>query len=131
MEGERGTQAAPRPSAAILIDTDVLVDHLRGAKPLRLPHSHAHISVITRSELFAGARAQENGLRSLLRLFQEIDVDRAIAERGGRIRRDARIPLPDALIAATALERGLQIMTRNRRHFERVDGIRIRDSDPA
>jgi predicted nucleic acid-binding protein len=131
VESEPQRQAAPRQRAAILIDTDILVDHLRGARPLHLPHTDVRISVITRSELFAGARADETKLRSLLTLFQEIALDRTIAERGGRIRRYAGIPLPDALIAATALERGLEIMTRNRRHFERVDGVTIRNPDPA
>lgn len=131
MESEPRRQAGPRLHATVLIDTDVLVDHLRGARPLRLPHAGMRISVITRSELFAGTRTDETKVRSLLALFQEIAIDPTIAERGGRIRRSAGIPLPDALIAATAVERGLEIMTRNRRHFERVDGITIRDPDPA
>jgi toxin FitB len=125
-------QGATRPrDAAILVDTDVLVDHLRGARPLRLPHPRLRISVVTRCELFAGSRAGEAGLRSLLDVFEEIAIDRAIAERGGRIRRNAGIPLPDALIAATALEHGLGIMTRNRRHLERVTGVDLRSPEPA
>jgi len=55
-----------------------------------------------------------------------IDYDRSIAERGGRIRRETGIRLPDALIAATALERGLILTTRNVRDFETVPGLRVR-----
>jgi len=36
---------------------------------------------------------------------------------------------PDALIAATALEHGLALVTRNRRDFERVHGLRVLDPD--
>ena len=32
----------------------------------------------------------------------------------------------DALIAATALQHGLSLATRNRRHFEPVRGLRLR-----
>lgn len=87
--------------------------------------------MITRSELFAGSRADGAGLTSLLDVFQEIEVDRAIAERGGEIRRNTGVALPDCLIAATALEHELEIMTRNRRHFERIDGVALRDPDAA
>jgi prevent-host-death family protein len=41
---------------------------------------------------------------TLLAPFREIPVDRTVAERAGRIRRESGIRLPDALIAATAIE---------------------------
>jgi predicted nucleic acid-binding protein len=34
--------------------------------------------------------------------------------------------MPDALIAATALEHGVSLATRNHRHFEPVHGLRLR-----
>jgi toxin FitB len=34
--------------------------------------------------------------------------------------------MPDALIAATALEHGLSLATRNHRHFQPVQGLRLR-----
>jgi predicted nucleic acid-binding protein len=33
--------------------------------------------------------------------------------------------VPDALIAATALQHELPLMTRNRRHFDRVPGLEL------
>jgi predicted nucleic acid-binding protein len=33
--------------------------------------------------------------------------------------------MPDALIAATALERGLTLLTRNRKDFQSVPGLAI------
>lgn len=53
-------------------------------------------------------------------------MDRAIAERAGRVRRETGIRLPDALIAATALERKLQLASRNERDFNEVRGLRLR-----
>ena len=43
----------------------------------------------------------------------------------GLTRRDTGIATPDALIAATALMHGIPLMTRNRRHFDRVAGLRV------
>ena len=40
--------------ADVLIDTDIFIDHLRGAAPLRPGRNRVHYSVITRAELFAG-----------------------------------------------------------------------------
>ena len=111
--------------AEILIDTDILVDHLRGAEELVPGRHRVHYSVITRAELFAGNTASKL-VSVLLAPFREIPVDRAVAERAGRIRREAAIRLPDALIAATAIENKLGLATRNRRDFEQVRGLRLR-----
>lgn len=84
-------------------------------------------SIVTRCELFAGRDTSETGIRKLLAPLQEIPIDRAIAERAGRLRRVSGLGTPDALIAAAALERGLELVTRNRRHFEGVPGLQWRD----
>jgi predicted nucleic acid-binding protein len=111
--------------ADVLVDTDVFIDHLRGASELRAGRHRLHYSVITRAELFAGTTATDT-IATLLGGLRELPVDRSIAERAGRIRREAGVRLPDALIAATALEHGLQLATRNRRDFEKVRGLRLR-----
>jgi len=82
--------------------------------------------VITRAELFARNSAT-NLASTLLAPFRELPVDRAVAERAGRIRRETHVRLPDALIAATALEHGLNLTTRNRSDFAAIRGIRLRD----
>src|SRR2546427_12722072 len=99
--------------AELLVDTDVFVDHLRGARRLKAGPQRLSYSAITRCELFAGRNADEDALTLLLSPFTEIPVDRSVAERGGRLRREVGIRIPDALIAATALELGLTLLTRN------------------
>jgi len=111
--------------AEVLVDTDVFVDHLRGASELRPGRHRLHYSVITRAELFAGSSAT-NAVSQLLGPLREVPVDRAIAERAGRVRRETGIRLPDALIAASALERKLEVATRNVRDFGLVRGLRLR-----
>jgi predicted nucleic acid-binding protein len=112
--------------ADLLVDTDVFVDHLRGAAALSPRNHRLHYSVITLAELFAGTTATDV-VSTLLGPFREIPVDRSIAERAGRIRRESGVRLPDALIAATAIERKLGLATRNRGDFERVRGLRLRN----
>jgi predicted nucleic acid-binding protein len=109
----------------VLLDTDILIDHLRGHRPLRLSDPNLKISILTRCELFAGRNVDEPQLRRTLSVLEELSVDQTIAESAGRIRRESEIPVPDALIAATALEHELPLMTRNRRHFDRVAGLRL------
>jgi len=111
--------------AELLVDTDVFVDHIRGSSPLKFgPHRFSY-SVVTRCELFSGRSAEEEALQLLLSPFAELPVDRAIAERAGRIRRVTDIRTPDALIAATAIEHGLGLMTRNAADFSRVAKLKL------
>lgn len=111
--------------ADVLIDTDIFVDHLRGFAALEVGTYRVHYSVITRAELFAGSSATEQ-VTTLLAPFREVAIDRPIAERGGRVRRETGIRLPDALIAATAIEHRLSLVTRNRSDFDKVRGLRLR-----
>ncbi|MBA3286642.1 MAG: type II toxin-antitoxin system VapC family toxin [Acidimicrobiia bacterium] len=111
--------------ADVLVDTDGFVDHLRGARELRPGRHRLHYSVVTRAELFAGTSATEL-VATLLAPFRELPVDRAVAERAGRVVRESAVRLPDALIAATAIEHGLGLVTRNRKDFARIRGVRLR-----
>jgi predicted nucleic acid-binding protein len=112
--------------ADLLVDTDVFVDHLRGAHPLQPGRDVLHYSVVTRCELFAARVEEEEAVGVLLAPFRELLVDRRVAETAGRIRRETTVRTPDALIAATALLNGLTLITRNRRDFERVPRLRLR-----
>jgi predicted nucleic acid-binding protein len=112
--------------ARILVDSDVLVDHLRGHRRFEAGRDEVHVSTITRAELFAGRATEERRVRTLLAPMIELAVDAPIAERAGRIRRTTGTRLADAVIAATALEHGLTLVTRNLRDFAAVRGLRLR-----
>ena len=117
----------------ILLDTDIFIDHLRGARAIAKTSISFAYSVITRTELLAGRASGETIIRALLAPMREVVVDRAIAERAGLLRRGLNVLTPDALIAATALELRIPLMTRNRRDFERIPDLKIYapESDPA
>jgi toxin FitB len=112
--------------ARILVDSDVLVDHLRGHRQFSRGQDDLHVSAVTRAELFAGRGTEERRIRRLLEPMTDLAVDTAIAERGGRLRRTSSLRLPDALIAATALEHRLTLVTRNVSDFVPVKGLKLR-----
>jgi predicted nucleic acid-binding protein len=111
----------------ILVDSDVLADHLRGQHRFVPGDDEVHVSSITRAELFAAQRGDERRVGRLLEALVELPVDRAVADRGGRIQRAFGARLPDALIAATAIEHGLTLVTRAARDFEMIRGLRLRE----
>lgn len=92
---------------------------------LRANRHRLHYSAVTRAVLFAGSTATDLSTQ-LLGPLRELDVNRAIAERAGRIVREFGTRLPDALIAATALEHSLGLVTRIRKDFDPIRGVRIR-----
>jgi predicted nucleic acid-binding protein len=104
----------------VVIDTDVLVDHLQGVKILGPEFSGSSYSSITRAELYSGKDADERIIDRLLDQFDEIPVDQRVAEEAGRIRRITGIRLPDALIAASAILKKSPLFTRNIRDFKKV-----------
>ena len=85
-------------------------------------------SVVTRCELFAGRGIEEETVQRLMEPFEEVSVDRPVAERAGRLRRAGGLRTPDALIAATALEHHLVLVTRNTRDFRPARGLTLRPS---
>jgi len=110
--------------ARLLYDTDVLIDHLEGRHALPGGEDLAY-SCITRAELYSWTEADETAIDDFLTPFDEVLVDWEVAEVAGRIRRDIRIKLPDALVAASALATGRRLVTRNAKDFRRVKGLRL------
>ena len=111
--------------AELLVDTDIFIDHLRGHRRFVPGEDRIFYSVLTRAELFAGRASEEGPIALILGPFAEIPIDRAIAEAGGRLRRDHALSLPDALIAATAIAGDLALVTRNTKGFRSVPGLRL------
>jgi predicted nucleic acid-binding protein len=59
----------------------------------------------------------------LISLLPELPMSEAVIEQAIRIRKTFGLKLPDAVIAATALAHGLQLMTANESDFKRVLGL--------
>lgn len=124
-----------RAWSALLIDTDVLIDYLRG-EPNALAYLKAargplRVSCLTLAELYVGARddAERNALARLEGLLEPVQVDRDIAVQAGLFRREYGrthgTGLVDALIAASALATQSRLVTLNARHFPMVRAVII------
>jgi predicted nucleic acid-binding protein len=117
-----------------LLDSDVLIDytrHNRGAVEYidRLPNRY--ISQVTTMELIVGARDKRE-LAYLDDLFSELTVlplSAAIGRRGYELLRTYSkshgLHVFDSLIAATALEEGLTLATKNQKHFAMIRDLRV------
>jgi predicted nucleic acid-binding protein len=69
--------------------------------------------------------AEEASLMVVIGEFEEIDVTSNIIDSAIRIRRNMRTKTPDAIIAATALEVGAVLVTRNVDDFKKIDGLQL------
>ncbi len=119
----------------LLIDTDVLIDYLRGqAEAIAYLEGLTElllVSTITVAELYAGVRegAEREALDTFLSAFEVVAVDEALARRGGLYRRDYGkshgVGLADALIAATAELWGATLVTLNQKHFPMLASVAV------
>jgi hypothetical protein len=121
---------------AVLVDTSVIVDFLRGHQGAEEVLEDArriaplHASEMTRLEVLAGMRAnEEGGTRALLSIFHWHPVDTLIAERAGELGRKwlpshGSIDSADLAIAATTMVVGCQLLTCNVKHFPMFADLR-------
>nr|MBI3613475.1 type II toxin-antitoxin system VapC family toxin [Nitrospirota bacterium] len=111
----------------IILDTDVLIDVLRGRHATKVfldevtDRSIPCCSVISVAEIYAGMRPEENeATADLLDGLVIFPVTRPIAELAGHFKnrtRQRRLDLADCLIAATALVEGASVATGNAKDY--------------
>jgi predicted nucleic acid-binding protein len=107
---------------AYLVDSVIFIDHFNDIEAatvwLARHHAQAAVSVITRAEVLAGfdRRRARRAVR-LLDRFPTLVIDRAIADRAARLRRQFRWKMPDAFQAALAKHHRLRLVTRNTKDF--------------
>jgi tRNA(fMet)-specific endonuclease VapC len=129
----------------IIADTDVLIDYLAGTQPVAgqvmayAESDSLQTSAITCFELLSGAWEGKRGdrVRRLVAAIPVLTLNREAAIRAAVVRqRLARsgvsIGMADSLIAGIALVNDLPLLTRNRKHFENVEGLHLLPlGDPA
>jgi predicted nucleic acid-binding protein len=126
----------------MLVDTDVLIWHLRGYPKAtqrldQLPK--LIISAITYLELVQGMRDRRELLalqKSLaMRQAERLPLTPAITERATSLMETLALShglqMGDALIAATGLEHQLTVLTANTKHFSAVRGLQLERFDPG
>lgn len=123
-----------------LLDSNAVIAALNdpgGSLSLRLratPPGDVGISAVVMHELYFGAFRSQRQEANLARVdalrFEVLPLDVEDARHGGEIRallaaRGTPIGAYDVLIAGQARARGLVLVTRNLREFERVSGLVI------
>jgi len=106
-----------------LLDSVILIDHFNGieqaTKFLEDQGTQSALSVITRAEVLVGFSEEAEPLAlDLLDHFPVLPITTDIADAAARLRRRARLKLPDALQAAMAAANQLTLVTRNTRDFQ-------------
>jgi predicted nucleic acid-binding protein len=116
----------------ILVDTDVFIDYFNAgqyASILDDRQTTIYYSVVTRKELLGKRGLKDSERQAIidaLRRFRLVPLTPAIAARYATVHRTTPgLEREDALIAATALDKRLPLMTRNWRHFRHVPGLTL------
>lgn len=114
-----------------LADTTLLVEHLRGNNKARifLKDNSAEISTVSIAELIQGSR-DKNELMAAMKLcmsLSEIAINKKISNLAITLMKkfylSKGLKFLDALIAATALENKLTLITSNLKHFNFIEGL--------
>lgn len=121
-----------------LIDSDILIDaahnkteaiaFLRGLENIRQSMS---ISVVTYLELIVGCRnkQEQREVQKLSTRFNFLHISESILTRAKDLVEmyflSHGLLIPDALIAATALENDITFFTKNIRHFQMIEGLKV------
>lgn len=108
-----------------LCDTSVFVEYLRGDAEISayLNNQQPSCSIITAAELLQGVENKRDQLvvQKILRRVLVLPVTAVIGERMldliGTFHLSHGLAIPDGLIAATALEHNLALVTHNTKHF--------------
>lgn len=118
-----------------LIDTNAIHDYLQElytekglAKVDKILALEANISVVTQIEILSYIPSSEVFAQRLHSFVEEstiYELNGAIVEKTISLRRQYRIKIGDAIIAATALIHDFTIVTNNERDFNKVKGLRI------
>ncbi|HEY3128654.1 MAG TPA: type II toxin-antitoxin system VapC family toxin [Acidobacteriota bacterium] len=124
--------------AIIVADTDVLIDFLAGRGPAAervasaLQQNKLVTTTVSRFELLCGARSQRQTrlVRDLLEALPVLLLDVPAADRAAAVHRALEqqgktVGMADSLIAGIVLSHEAELLTGNRRHFERVEGLTL------
>lgn len=116
-------------TVSCVVDTDVVIDFLRGRDYVRglLDHWASRgllgVSAVTHLEVYHGMReGEEAATNAFLDGLVAVPVDVPVARKAGALLRELRpqgltIGPADALIAATALTLGVPLLTNNLEHY--------------
>lgn len=124
--------------AIVIVDTDVLIEFLRGNQPsvgqiaALAEAGRLRTTTISLFELLSGADEGKKGdpVRSLVNILDAFTLDRTASILASSIRRSLEVAgqsigMADCLIAGICIAHDLPLLTRNRRHFSRIPNLKL------
>ena len=121
----------------LVCDTSILIDKLRGGKKWDEflagvgNDVELYLPSIVVFELYSGQSSKnkevEKHLSRVVGHFEVVELTRKISKIAGEIYRDQAkdLEVPDYIVAATALEMDAEVVTLNKKHFNKIEGLRI------
>lgn len=128
-----------------LLDTNVIIDFLKGKEKAvqiikKIQKNPLHISVITIAEYNYGA-LRSTKIKETLDLFTDfcdraqiitVSIDKPVAEKFAQIqanlsKKGKLRPVFDLLIASSCLINNCILVTRNKKDFEGIEGLKVMD----
>jgi predicted nucleic acid-binding protein len=118
-----------------LLDTNVIINFLEASLPENamsemkiIVDNRPQISVITKMETlgfnFLSAFEQES-METFINYSEIQNLNNEIVNKTIELRKQKKISLPDAIIAATAIVNNLILITRNVKDFSHIEEIKI------
>ncbi len=132
-------EAAPSELTGVLLDSDVVIEVLRGRKAIVAALSELEARGVATftcgvvaAEIFVGLRAgEEAATESFFHARGDVVIDGTTGRRAGsylsRYARSHGVEIADALVAAAAATTGLRLWTLNRKHYPMRD-VRFLDA---
>jgi predicted nucleic acid-binding protein len=126
----------------VMLDASVLIEYFRARKKentilaqVARKHENRSISVVAKMEVLYGVPAEM--IEYWNTVFAEIEsvpfTDEMVAKSHEIIldlkRKNCLIEMEDVMIAATAIVQNLHLATLNRKHFERIEGLKLFDDE--
>jgi len=115
-------------NAIIFFLQDLLPESSKLSLFKELNRRDQYYSIITEIELLSWKRLTEKEklvISDFLSHFRKIELSEEVKDETIRIRKKLNIKIPDAIIAASALVQGQELLTQNQKDFEKVKGLRI------
>jgi len=120
----------------MVCDSNILIYAAEPGDTLCLPYverAEAMIASVTRIEVLGFPRFgllsadQQARLQTIVASTIELPLDEEVIQRAIPLRQQKKMSLGDAIIAATALEYGVPLVTRNVEDFQHITGLDLRN----
>src|SRR5690606_30565260 len=122
----------------MVADTGIFIEHLRAKDKLSTTlykmadSTDIYVTAVTVYELYMGAtsKEKENDVKNLIKNITVLPFTEGVAQKAAELYHRLRssnqmIEFRDIFIAATCIVHDLPIVTLNKKHFKRIEGLNI------